>query len=358
MHMNKFYSITFLLIFSYLSSAQVGTLDSSFGNNGLLFRDFHLSDKIDANNKITQPDGKTIIVGTVRGKLGDDFSVTRYNVDGSLDKTFSEDGRQSTDFGSASDIAYAVTLQGDKIVVAGCTSSAGNTSFAIARYNSNGSLDYSFSGDGMLTTNFNAIAVCNAVIAQGNKILVAGYCYLNNPMRESDFIVARYNFDGSLDKTFSNDGIQRTDFFGYGDYANSIALQGDKIVVAGDAVYSAAGYLTTAIARYNNDGSLDKTFSDDGLQTTGISSSASLIVQQDKILVAAYGTDDFIVFCYDYKGVLDKTFGNNGIQRTHFGSNYYAQTNSITMEHGKIIITGNVYDFKNGIRQLVMVRYK
>ncbi|GEO09133.1 hypothetical protein SAE01_16290 [Segetibacter aerophilus] len=317
-----------------------------------------MSDKIDANNKVTQPDGKTVVVGSVRGKLGDDFSVTRYNVDGSLDKTFSDDGQQITDFGTANDVAYSVALQGDKIVVAGCASRVGNTSFAIARYNSNGSLDDTFSSDGLQTTNFNAIAICNAVATQGNKILVAGYSYIDKPIQESDFIVARYNIDGSLDKTFSNDGIQKTDFFGFGDYANSIALQGDKIVVAGDAVSSSSGYLTTAIARYNSDGSLDKSFSGDGLQTTGISSSASLIVQKDKILVAAYGTDDFIVFCYNSNGALDKTFGNDGIQRTHFGTNYYAQTNSISMEQGKIIITGNLYDSKKGIRQLVMVRYK
>ncbi|MCW3080808.1 hypothetical protein [Segetibacter sp.] len=356
--MNILYLGTFLLCFSNLANGQVGTLDSSFGNNGVLFSDYRSFDKVDANNKIIQPDGKTVIVGVARGRLGNDFCITRYNPDGSLDNSFSEDGQQTTDFGSGNDIAYSVAIQGDKIIVAGCTSSTGNSMFAIARYNANGSLDPTFSGDGRLTTDFSAIAVCNAVVTQGNKILVAGYCYTSKPVIESDFIIARYNDDGTLDKTFSNDGIQKTDFFGYGDYANSMAIQGDKIVVAGDAVYTNTGYLTTAIARYNNDGSLDKTFSDDGLQTTGISSSASLIIQQDKILVAGYGTDDFIVFKYNFKGSLDEAFGNNGIQRTHFGTNYYAQTNSITMEEEKLIITGNVYDFKKGIRQLVMARYK
>lgn len=127
--------------------------------------------------------------------------------DGSLDATFDNDGWTTTDFGS-NDEGIAVALQSDgKIVVAGNS----NNDFAVARYNSNGSLDTSFDSDGMLTTDLtggNDEAQAVAIQSDG-KIVVAGRSYTGSSY---DFAVVRYNSDGTLDTTFSDDGIVTTDF--------------------------------------------------------------------------------------------------------------------------------------------------
>ena len=92
-----------------------------------------------------QGDGKIVAVG--RAGAGD-FALARYNPNGSLDTSFSGDGKQTTDFGG-SDAANGVALQGDgKIVAVGRGAAATGDDFALARYNPNGSLDTSFSGDG------------------------------------------------------------------------------------------------------------------------------------------------------------------------------------------------------------------
>lgn len=107
-------------------------------------------------------------------------------------------GAVITDFGSI-DHGYSVTVQADgKILVAGSSYNGSNYDFALARYNTDGSLDTSFSGDGLLTTDFGSTSDNGAsvtVLIDG-KILVAGSI-------NGDFALARYNTDGSLDTTFS-----------------------------------------------------------------------------------------------------------------------------------------------------------
>lgn len=97
-------------------------------------------------------DGKVLAVG----RISSDFGLARFNADGSLDATFSGDGRQTTDFGGL-DGAEGVAVQGDGKIVAvgtGATSFGAAGDFAVARYNANGSLDSSFSADGKVATDF------------------------------------------------------------------------------------------------------------------------------------------------------------------------------------------------------------
>ena len=106
----------------------------------------------DAEAVALQANGKIVAVGEASfGLLGSDFALARYNPNGSLDTSFSGDGKQSTDFGDG-DVANGVALQSDgKIVAVG---RGAGSDFALARYNPNGTLDPSFSGDGMQTTDF------------------------------------------------------------------------------------------------------------------------------------------------------------------------------------------------------------
>jgi uncharacterized delta-60 repeat protein len=129
-----------------------------------------------------QADGKILVAGTASGtgSFDSDFALARYNIDGSLDSSFGDDGRVTTDFAGRVDRAFAVAVQADgKIVVAGYSYDSGifdSSDFALVRYNTDGSLDTSFGGDGRVTSDFAGSAdIANAVAVQADgKIVVAG----------------------------------------------------------------------------------------------------------------------------------------------------------------------------------------
>ena len=185
-----------------------------------------------------QSDGKIVVAGFDDS----DFVLARYNSNGSPDTTFSGDGEQTTDFGGA-DGANGVGLQASgKIVAVGFT---GND-FALARYNPNGSLDTTFSGDGRQTTDFGGSDRANGVALKSTgRIIVAG-----GGGASGDFAIARYNPTGSLDTSFSGDGKQTTDFGAGGERANAVALQGDGNIVAAGNALGADGTRDFALARY------------------------------------------------------------------------------------------------------------
>jgi uncharacterized delta-60 repeat protein len=181
----------------------VNTAPTFAGGDGMTTTDFGTSDDT-ANSMTLQADGKILLAGySVNSRGNYDFALVRYNSNGSLDTSFSDDGKLTTPIGTASDGANSMTLQADgKILLAGY--SGGD--FALVRYNSDGSLDTSFSGDGMLTTAVgSSSSAANSVTLQADgKILLAGYSY--NSGSSNDFALVRYNSDGSLDSSFSGDG--------------------------------------------------------------------------------------------------------------------------------------------------------
>ena len=158
-----------------------------------------------------QGNGKIVVVG-VAGSV--DFALARYNPNGSLDTTFSGDGKQRTDFGGAGDQAAGVVLQADgKIVAVGGGGAGGD--FALARYNPNGSLDTSFSGDGKQTTDFGGDDDQAAGVAlQSGKVVAVGFVGCTCSVTGQKFVLARYNPNGTLDTSFSGDGKQTTNFGG------------------------------------------------------------------------------------------------------------------------------------------------
>ena len=229
-----------------------GTLDGSFGKGGKVVFDFFGSFD-QANGAVLQPDGKIIAVGSASYDSANrdiGFALARFNTDGSIDFGFGTGGKQITDFFGAGAKANSVVLQPDgKFVVAGTASDSATrpvaTDVAVARYNSDGSLDSAF-GTGGET----AIPFPNSATEQGNavavlpdgKIIVAGTAFktFNTP---PDFALVRYNADGSLD------GINANDIAGGTDEGLAIAIQSDgKVVVAGRSFRS---NFDLTLARYN-----------------------------------------------------------------------------------------------------------
>jgi uncharacterized delta-60 repeat protein len=215
------------------------------------------------------PDGRIVAAGYMENLAtgNSDFEVIVYTAAGNLDTTFSGDGRVAVNFGSGrQEVVSAVALQPDgKIVLGGQTCESGwtNCHFALARLNTNGSLDTTFSGDGRQITSFGAFEYIKglALQADGKIVAVGG----KHDGSTAYFALARYNTNGSLDATFGSSGKRVTDFTGdvNNDNANDVVIQSDgKIVVCGLA---SNGVSTDfALARYTSSGNLDPTFSGDG----------------------------------------------------------------------------------------------
>ncbi len=151
---------------------------------------------------MVQPDGKIIVVGFADHGTQQVFAVARYLPNGTLDSTFSNDGRQTTAFGAGDHRAYAVALQPDgKIVVAGDAIVNNEIDFAVARYKPDGALDNTFSVDGKMTTNVGSFfdrAYAVAIQPDG-KILLGGTL---TQSASSDFALVRYQPNGTLDGSF------------------------------------------------------------------------------------------------------------------------------------------------------------
>jgi len=221
--------------------------------------------------------GKIVVIGHTGSLINADVALARYTVNGTLDATFGTNGLQTTSFGDGFDAAYAVAIQGDdKIVVAGITDSAPgtgiNNDFALARYDANGAPDNTFDSDGKVITPVGAAdELAFAIgIQSGGQIVVAGVVFNGS---NNDFGLVRYNTNGSLDATFSGgDGIVITDMAGSNDAALALVIQpaDDKIVVGGAAFVTNQGN-DFAMARYNPNGDLDVTFDADGKVITNIS---------------------------------------------------------------------------------------
>ncbi|MBL0317399.1 MAG: T9SS type A sorting domain-containing protein [Flavobacteriales bacterium] len=324
--------LSYALVFAFCcfhssSISQAGTLDPDFDSDGKVITEIGNADDF-GYAMVIQPDGKILVCGYSDNGTLDDIAITRYNSDGSLDNSFDGDGIVTTTLGEDGGRAHAMAIQNDgKIVLAGYSYNGIDNDFALMRYNSDGSIDNSFDSDGYVTTGFALFSNDRAfavTIQDDGKILVAGY--FTNEVSGRDFALIRYNEDGSLDSTFSG-GVVTTALALGGDEARKILLQNDgKILVIGFSFDSATRVF--AVTRYNSDGSLDNTFDTDGIVTTSLSdiddaSYGGALQSDGKIVVTGYthvDTYDFGVVRYNTDGSLDNTFDNDGFVITSVGT--------------------------------------
>ena len=307
-----------------------GSLDKRFGKNGKITTDFFRN--VDSISAVAiQPNGSIIVAGFAQlggsGGTPRVFALARYRNDGQPDTSFGNGGALTTSFGGNFAAASALMLQPDgKIVVAGTVDfnpdlPGSGLDFALARYNSNGTLDGSFGKGGKVVFDFfGSFDQANgAVLQPDGKIIVVGSASYDSANRDIGFALARFNTDGSIDFGFGTGGKQISDFFGAGAKANSIVLQPDgKFVVAGTASDSATRPVATdiALARYNSDGSLDSAFGIGGETAIPFPDSATeqgnavALLPDGKIIVAgtAFKTfatpPDFALVRYNSDGSL------------------------------------------------------
>jgi len=320
-----------------------GKVDSSFGVNGVV----HLSreDTCDVFAIAMDNKQRILVAGSIYVKGNLCMLLVRYKPNGSRDKHFGTKGRVITAFaGFENALATAINIQHGKILLAGVVNNHVNNVAALVRYKTNGTPDSSFGTDGKVVTDTAMhINVSGVTIQKDEKIVVGGSA--GPPFGARDFAVLRFKPDGRPDKTFGINGSAIFDF-GADDEAGAIALQQDqKIVLGGE---SNGDFL---LARYQPDGTLDSSFGNNGKVLTDFFNSLdyirSLAIQSNGKIIAAGESAhenipgyDFSVARYKPAGSLDKSFGLNGKVTTDFYDPDDYGNSVVIQQDGKIVVAG------------------
>ncbi len=343
----KLLSVLFLVYcFAYSAQAAPGDLDRSFSGDG------KVTTAVGRANAIAiQSDGRIVAAGSD----GSSVTVFRYNSNGTLDSTFSGDGKVTTAVGpgTTTSSANAVAIQSDgKIVVAGGSSFQGVSSVLLIRFNSNGSLDTSFSGDGIVTIDVtgDAESALGVAIQADGKIVATGTTFMENAF--GNIMLLRLNSNGTPDTTFSDDGIVITDLGGR-EFAFGVAIQSNnKIVVAGIRDENDA-----FLARYNSNGALDTTFGKGGVFIRD-GDARSLAIQSDgKIVTAGLSNGIFLVLRTNSNGTLDNTFGGgDGKVDTQFPGSDFSFAFAVAIQADGKILAAGIVGFSSS-SELALARY-
>jgi uncharacterized delta-60 repeat protein len=311
------------LALNWQSGAQTITsdLDPAFGDGGKVHTDF-FGDVDRATAMALQGDGKIIVVGPAEqpNSSGLVLAMARYNSDGSLDASFGRGGKVTGRRGEIlpGEVAGtgAIQLQPDgKILVPGGNAGVGG----VLRFDHDGGLDTTFGDAGFAAMNIGTYAL---TLQPDGKILLAG-SVSSDGFQTTDIALARLNSDGSPDTTFGQGGRVTANFFGQHNWAPALALQSDgKIALAINGYNISFRTRDFGVARYNSDGSLDTSFGVGGKVTTDFFGEpdgvADLFVQPDGKIVAGgftvAGTHfyGFGLVRYNPDGSLDPGFGNGG----------------------------------------------
>ena len=323
-----------------LAAGQVGLLDPGFGGDGKVTTNLDppgavMSLEDSANAVAVQPDGKIVLAGSLGCRMNVmleecSMAIARYDTDGFLDGTFGGDGIVLTHFSSGA-VGLDVALQDDgKIVVAGAAHAEASDewAFALARYETDGTLDPTFSGDGRVKTWPGGQLAFGVAIQPDGKIVAAG-----------DGIV-RYTTDGSLDMGFGVGGHVDSPFM------TDVAIQPDNRIVTSGFAFAKFG-----VYRYETDGTPDATFDGDGKATlapgTGSAKANGLALQPNgKIVVAgAYrkepGIRRFALGRLTASGAIDSVFGGgDGFVATRLGGQHSEARAVALQADGKIVVAG------------------
>ena len=342
-----------------------GSLDTSFDGDGKVVTP--VGNSFDTGYSVAiQADGRIVVAGTSNNGSNDDFAVVRYNANGTLDTSFDGDGKAITAVGSGHDSAYSVAIQTDgRIVVVGSTVNGSTVDIAVVRYNTNGTLDTSFDGDGKAITPIGSSSVdiaFSVAIQTDGRLVAAGSSRTGS---QGDIAVVRYNTNGTLDTSFDGDGKVTTSIGPSEDIARSVEIQTDgRIVVAGNSFDGPDPDF--ALVRYNTDGSLDTSFDGDGKVITPVGSDKSVAysvaIQTDGRIVAAGCTgciseagDDFAVVRYNTDGTLDTSFDGDGTVITQVGSGSDQAYSIAAQTDGRLVVAG--YSYSGSTEDFAVVRY-
>ena len=311
-----------LVVVRYLTN---GTIDASFGTSGKVISTL-IPYSPYGNKLVFQPDGKFLITSCKQYNSDPNyyFGIERYSPDGVLDITFGTDGQAVSSFGNGQSIPASLALQPDgKILVAGRYQPTNARQLALMRFTAEGSIDTSFDGDGKVVTNFGNGSVSEAIevsVNSNGKISVTGIIHTT----PRNFGLVQYNSNGSLDTSFDGDGKATIAFQSNFETINSVTRQSDGkflvVIKSDDFALTTSDFI---VRRYNSDISLDTSFGVNGQTsaafTTGMNESqAAGIASDGKIVVVGkaaaseFANTDFAIARYDANGILDTSLHSDG----------------------------------------------
>jgi uncharacterized delta-60 repeat protein len=340
-----------------------GTFDTTFDTDGKVTTTYG-TEGFEAVAGALQTDGKIVVVGTsvINSSLGTaQVALVRYNPNGSLDTDFDTDGIVLTQVSASNeDYGVAVKIQSNGKIVVGVQSRIEfNYEFVLLRYNSNGSLDTDFDTDGKVITNLPKGENIFDIELQNDKIIAVGYQGNSN----DDVFAARYSSNGSLDTSFGTNGFFTYDFASNHNYATSVAITSDNKIVVGGRYANGAGY-SPFVLRLTSNGALDTGFDSDGIliQTTDGSIDDVVLQSDDKIITI--GTVDIAtvnskigVSKINTNGIFDTSFGTNGKVETQVIETSSSGNNGALQPDGKIVVVGSTYTSVSLFSKYAVVRY-
>lgn len=315
--------------------AAPGDLDTSFDGNGKKTINFGGIDS--ANAVLVQSNGRIVVAGD--GAAANSFCVARLRANGAFDTTFGSGGRRTIDFGGDSASLLGAALQPDgRIVLAGRS----DLQVAVARVNPSGSLDTTFSGDGKKLFSWGGFSEATSVLVLPNgKILLAGFFGPEG----GNIQVARLNANGALDNTFGTGGKAPVDFGG-DDFGLAMARQANgRIVVAGQSRVTGQSVGSAVVTRLRASGTLDPDFGGNGRVTLpGDGIARAVLVQPDRQIVVAgnaSGSAMMTVTRLNPNGSLDATFDGDGTATIDFGVTADLAGGAVLQPDGKIVVAGS-----------------
>jgi uncharacterized delta-60 repeat protein len=379
--------------YNVLAYDRHGSLIPSFGNNGVATltlsnapAGYYGNDGLGNINRVGHivvgPLGKIDVSGIdyyqdASGSSVANYAVVQFTSLGAVNPLFGGQGTGaaliSSDAASYSPSPDLAVQHDGSIVVAGTAVNFGQSSapataedFQVTRLLPPGTPDPSFGNGGTVTTDFAGAADYAAAVAvqPNGRIVVAGSAWETSAVTleaSTDYALARYLPNGTLDKSFGKGGKATTDFYGASaDFLAGVIVQSNgQIVAAGDSTIGTAFGLiqgtSVDLVRYNADGSLDTSFGNAGRILTQIPTTnappgiydyltAEAVVQQGdgKILVVGYDltTEELLAIRYTANGALDPTFGNGGIVLDPVG---WGASSVVIQPDSKIVLAGTDY---------------
>lgn len=339
-----------------------GTLDLSFGGgDGYRIFDLG-NGHDNASAVAIQEDGRIIVVGSGSYdpvNNSQDMVIKRLLADGTTDVLFAADnifdlnGTRTIDLGGTAQGGYGVLLRADgRIVVMGNTNSVAQSEILLAQLLPGGAFDESFSYDGLQTTAFGAGISMGArafVDLPEGKLIVAGTL-------GEDVGLVRYNADGSVDLSFSGDGRSLIPSpqppFNQVSNVNVKAMVVDaqlRTIIVGtitntDLLHPATSNSTAFVLRCLPDGTADATFGYNGWAEVHLGSGGDVHVASDGTLLVAGTTNhaptNMRVTRLSSTGSVDVTFATNGMALVDFANASDHASCMLVQPDGRILLGG------------------